>query len=81
MQDYYSADFQQSEIPESYVSILTNSGIQGLDNLSPKLAIPVDVGSRQVHINWNSAYETSSSQKRSGKVHLVFFQNHKTVGL
>lgn len=43
VQDYYSADFQQSEIPESYVSILTSSGIQGLDNLSPKYSLPVDV--------------------------------------
>jgi putative ABC transport system permease protein len=47
VQDYYSADFQQSEIPESYVSVLTNSGLQGLDNLSPKLSIPVEVGSRK----------------------------------
>jgi putative ABC transport system permease protein len=43
VQDYYSADFQQSEIPESYVSILTNSGLQGLDNLSPKYSLPVEV--------------------------------------
>src|SRR5512133_467245 len=43
VQDYYSADLQQSEIPESYVSILTNSGLQGLDNLSPKFSLPVEV--------------------------------------
>ncbi len=47
VQDYYSADFQQSEIPESYVSVLTNSGIQGLDNLSPKYSMPVDLGMRR----------------------------------
>jgi putative ABC transport system permease protein len=47
VQDYYSADFQQSELPESYVSILTRSGLQGLDNLSPKLSIPVEVGNRK----------------------------------
>jgi putative ABC transport system permease protein len=47
VQDYYSADFQQSEIPENYISILTNSGIQGLDNLSPKYSIPVDVNGRK----------------------------------
>ncbi len=46
VQDYYSADFQQSEIPESYVSVLTSSGIQGLDNLSPKYSLPVEVGER-----------------------------------
>jgi putative ABC transport system permease protein len=47
VQDYFSADFQQSEIPESYVSVLTNSGIQGLDNLSPKYSMSVDVGTRK----------------------------------
>jgi putative ABC transport system permease protein len=47
VQDYYSADFQQSEIPESYVTALTTSGMQGLDNLSPKYSIPVEVGSRK----------------------------------
>jgi len=47
VQDYYSADFQQSEIPESYVSVLTNSDIQGLDNLSPKLSVPVEVNGRK----------------------------------
>lgn len=47
VQDYYSADFQQSEIPESYVSILTNSGIKGLDNLSPKYSLPVDIEGRK----------------------------------
>lgn len=47
VQDYFSADFQQSEIPESYVSILTNSGLQGLDNLSPKFSIPVDISGRK----------------------------------
>jgi len=41
VQDYYSADFQ-----ESYVSVLTNSGLQGIDNLSPKLSIPVELGGR-----------------------------------
>jgi putative ABC transport system permease protein len=43
VQDYYSADFQEDEIPESYVDVLVNSDIQGLDNLSPKLSIPVEV--------------------------------------
>jgi len=47
VQDYYSADFQQSEIPENYVSILTSSGIQGLDNLSPKYSLPVEVDGRK----------------------------------
>lgn len=43
VQDYYSADFQNEEIPESYVSVLTNSDLQGIDNLSPKLSLPLTV--------------------------------------
>jgi len=43
VQDYYSADFQDDEIPEQYVNILTNSDIAGLDNLSPKLSLPIEV--------------------------------------
>lgn len=41
--DYYSADFQESTIPESYVGLLTNSDMKGLDNLSPKLSMPVTI--------------------------------------
>lgn len=41
VQDYYSADFQDEEIPESYIEVLQNSEIQGIENLSPKLNLPV----------------------------------------
>jgi putative ABC transport system permease protein len=43
VQDYYSADLQGGEIPEEYVARLTNSDLQGLDNLSPKLSTPVEL--------------------------------------
>ncbi len=43
LQDYYSADLQQEVFPEEYVDRLTNSDLQGLDNLSPKLSMPVDI--------------------------------------
>lgn len=43
VQDYYSADFQDDEIPEQYLEVLTNSDIKGLDNLSPKLSIPIEI--------------------------------------
>ena len=48
VQDYYSADFQDSEIPEDYVNVLLNSKIQGLDNLSPKLSLPVQIKGHEV---------------------------------
>ncbi len=47
VQDYYSADFQDEEIPESYVDVLINSDIQGLDNLSPKLSVPIEVNGQK----------------------------------
>ena len=47
LQDYYSADLQQEVFPEEYVERLTNSDLQGLDNLSPKLSMPVEMGGKQ----------------------------------
>ena len=41
LQNYYSADMQGEEIPEEYVERLTQSNLQGVDNLSPKLSVPV----------------------------------------
>jgi putative ABC transport system permease protein len=47
VQDYYRADMQEEQFPEDYVDRLTMSDIQGLDNLSPKLSVPVTVGGRE----------------------------------
>lgn len=41
--DYYSADLQTGELPEEYVTLLTTSNLEGLDNLSPKLSLPINV--------------------------------------
>jgi putative ABC transport system permease protein len=46
IQDYYSADMQDEEIPEEYVAALTGSDLQGLDNLSPKLSVPLELEGR-----------------------------------
>jgi len=48
MQDYYAADLQTEDIPEEYVDRLTSSDLQGLDNLSPKLSVPVIVAGHNV---------------------------------
>src|SRR5512143_534572 len=48
VQNYYSADMQDETIPEEYVTTLATSDLQGLDNLSPKLSVPVNVGSKSV---------------------------------
>lgn len=47
--DYYSADLQTGELPEEYVTLLTTSNLEGLDNLSPKLSLPLEIeGSRVI---------------------------------
>ena len=43
LQNYYSADMQGEEFPEEYVERLTQSNLQGVDNLSPKLSFPVEI--------------------------------------
>lgn len=47
VQDYYSADMQEDVFPEEYVTRLTTSDLQGLDNLSPKLSFSVPLEGRQ----------------------------------
>ena len=43
LQDYYAADMQGETIPEEYVTQLAMSDLQGLDNISPKLSLPVEL--------------------------------------
>lgn len=47
LQDYYSADMLSETIPEEYVLRLTMSDAQGVDNLSPKLSMPVELKGRK----------------------------------
>ncbi len=48
VQDYYSADMQTDELPEEYVTRLSMSDIEGLDNLSPKLSTRVETEGRSL---------------------------------
>jgi putative ABC transport system permease protein len=43
VQSYYAADLGSGELPEAYVSMLTSSGIHGMENLSPKLSASMDI--------------------------------------
>jgi putative ABC transport system permease protein len=43
LQDYYAADMQGETIPEEYVTQLAISNLEGLDNISPKLSLPVEL--------------------------------------
>ncbi len=46
LQDYYSADMQSETIPEEYVTQLAMSNLEGLDNISPKLSVSVELQHR-----------------------------------
>jgi putative ABC transport system permease protein len=48
VQDYYSADMQDETLPEEYVTRLSMSDLQGLDNLSPKLSVLMEVKGRRL---------------------------------
>lgn len=48
VQDYYSADMQDETFPEAYVTQLSTSDLQGLDNLSPKLSVPVELKGKRL---------------------------------
>ena len=43
LQDYYAADMQGDTIPEEYVTQLAMSDLAGLDNISPKLSMPIEL--------------------------------------
>jgi putative ABC transport system permease protein len=43
LQNYYAADMQGDTIPEEYVTQLAMSDLEGLDNLSPKLSMPLEL--------------------------------------
>jgi putative ABC transport system permease protein len=43
LQDYYAADMQSETIPEEYVTQLAMSELEGLDNISPKLSMPIEL--------------------------------------
>jgi len=50
VQDYYSADMQDETFPEEYVTRLALSDLEGLDNLSPKLSLPVELNGRHLTV-------------------------------
>ena len=48
--NYYAADFAGEEIPEAYVNRITTSTLKGVDNLSPKLTLPITLGGSLVYL-------------------------------
>jgi len=45
--DYYRADLSNETIPETYIDDVLNSGLKGVDNLSPKLSMSALVNGRK----------------------------------
>lgn len=48
LQDYYAADSHGQTLPEEYVDLIALSSLEGVDNLSPKLCLPVELDERTV---------------------------------
>jgi len=48
--NYYSADFGEYVMPESYVDDITTSGLKGVDNLSPKLTEAIALDGQRVYL-------------------------------
>ncbi|MFC1475622.1 hypothetical protein ACFLQW_01315 [Candidatus Zixiibacteriota bacterium] len=48
--DYYRADLSGETIPESYIDDILNSGLQGVDNMSPKLSMSTLVNGRKTTV-------------------------------
>ncbi len=48
LQDYYSADQNGQTLPEEHVSQVMLAGLPGVEKLSPRLCVPVEVDGRQV---------------------------------
>jgi putative ABC transport system permease protein len=46
LQDYYAADMQSGTMPREYIDRLALSELKGLDNVSPKLSVPVKIQRR-----------------------------------
>jgi putative ABC transport system permease protein len=67
--DYYSADLQSGELPEEYVTLLTTSNLEGLDNLSPKLSVPVNINNTLVTLTGilpKNEFESKASWQGAG---------------
>ena len=48
LQDYYSADFNEQRLPESHVSQVLLASLPGVEKLSPKLCVPIQLAGREV---------------------------------
>lgn len=50
IENYYTADLEGAEMPESYINDIITSDLEGVDNLSPKLTMPVTINDRKFNL-------------------------------
>ena len=67
LQDYYAADMQAETIPEEYVDQLSMSDIEGLDNISPKLSMPIQLQGKNFHLTGILPLERVSGEEVLGR--------------
>jgi putative ABC transport system permease protein len=48
LQDYYTADADGATLPEEYTAQLVLANLEGVQQVSPKLSVPAELGARQV---------------------------------
>jgi putative ABC transport system permease protein len=69
LQDYYAADLHGETLPEDYVGRITLSGIEGVDNLSPKLCVPIRLANRSATLTGilpKSEFQAKASWQGAG---------------
>ena len=72
LQDYYAADMQNDTIPEEYVTTLAMSDLEGLDNISPKLTVPVEVRGQGFHLTGIMPKSEFQAKAAWGKAGIFF---------
>jgi putative ABC transport system permease protein len=48
LQDYYAADAHGATLPEEYAAQLALANLEGVQRISPKLSVPVELGKRRI---------------------------------
>src|SRR5215471_7492086 len=48
LQDYYTADLQSATLPEEHAGRLALANLEGVENISPKLCVPVELNGRKI---------------------------------
>lgn len=78
LQDYYSADLNGQTLPEEQVSQVLLAGLPGVEKLSPKLCVPVQVAGKDVILT--GVLPQSDFQAKAAWQTVSMFSKKKHVG-